>query len=205
MPKIKLLGDEPAAKAKLTGKAFSKPAPGANLTWFLGTDHAIHYLPYLVKAVSLANQKLQFRGVNLEDPNKEFGPTGPNDHYEVDLDSNNEVYRHAPSTLANLEPGGDKTYAVLFLSQNFLNSKDPQAKLIVAQGDPKYPPVAFEREAKLRKEFEELNKAHVELKAMHQTLQTKYTDAANELKSIVLAPAASQSIELRKLVEKFNQ
>jgi hypothetical protein len=194
---IKLKGVEPSTLAKKKdGKSFAKPGPDADFSWFYGTDIVTTYSPHLIKASSLTDEHtLRFRGVSLENPDMDFGPNDTND-YEVDLRNDEEVYRHQPSTLKQLDPSGDNAYAILFLSNNFVGRWDPNGRLLMAQGDPKYPQVA---------EFNNLKISNGVLQEKFTKLQSKYDKARNGLLAIAsLGNKSEQASKLQRLLEELT-
>jgi len=199
MAKIQLKGVEPSSRAKVHGKAFGEPKPGANLSWFYGTDYATNYTPYLIKGVKWVDvNTLQFRGVNLLNPKDDFGPDEHTPHYEVDLRLSDNVYRRAPSSLDALEPGKEKQYAILFLSADFVAVKDPLNRLSAAAGDPKYPQVAAE-------ERDDLKKAHDELKLRYDEVTAINAELADELKQFTATTATLQSPKLQQWLKRFSR
>lgn len=193
MPKIILRGVEPETLAmKTDDKAFTRPEEGANLSWIHETKFNV-YNPFLIKASSLSDDKrtLQFRGVDLLN-RKEFGKandTDDGDDYVVDLYNDKHAYRHKPSTLDELEPGGEKAYAILFLSEEFLKTRDSANKLALrAQGGPKYPPVSSD---------------YYEVKRKVEILTAKLQKANDLLRSHASTNKSLSAEHIRQLIEEL--
>lgn len=185
---IILDGVEPGAAANLGEEAFTEGRLAEPLYWHFGTEFDALYISHLVRATSLANDRLQFLGITLATPNVEIGLTGTSDPWEVDLTNREYVYRKIPSTLLNLEPGGTKTYAVLFLSKKYLADNDPSKRLQNAAGGPKWPQSA-EAHATLQT-----------LRAELQTLKAENDKLWRAMQEISQHPDSVQSSKLRQFL-----
>lgn len=191
---IDLKGFESENIPNLTDAAFAKPAADAHLYWWFAQPFLTNYQPYLIKATSLPTQnELWFRGVKLDDPNQDFGRTDTTDYF-VDLRTLADVYRPKPSTLAGLEPGGTRAYAVLFLSKDYVSNNDELDRLKLAKGGPKYPQSA---EATIL----ELRAANTALTEKYNKLAAKYQKAESLLKSIMRETTTLQNLKLEQLHE----
>lgn len=191
---IELQGFESDSIPNLTDRAFAKPAADAHLYWWFSQPFLTNYQPYLIKATSLQNEnELWFRGVNLTNPNEDFGRNATTDYF-VDLRTLAHVYRPIPSTLAGLEPGGAHAYAVLFLSKAFIDDNDELDGLKAARGGPKYPQSA---DATIR----ELKSANSALTEKYDKLAAKYQNALQTLKSIMKETTALQNLKLEQWQE----
>lgn len=147
MPRINLEATDTATLAKKKDTlAFGPPNQGDDLSWSIDAPFPGIYFPYLIKATGgdlLTSDTLHFRGVNLDHPDVEIGKNDKED-FIVHLNDIADAYRHAPSTLDGLShEKNDKSYAILFLSDNFINNNDPGKRLVAARGGPKYPPVSL--------------------------------------------------------------
>lgn len=170
MPKILVQGVEESA-GTLGDEAMSLPAQNAELYWYFGAEYGTNYRPYLIKATYLSGDDLVFRGIDLEDRDTEIGPTDSTDTFAVDLSNLNYVYRDEPSTLVNLNPGGTKKYALLFLSDAYIETYDLSKRLAAAVGDPKYPQSAeavFIAKVALKKLTDKYQKAWLGIQTISQ-------------------------------------
>jgi hypothetical protein len=140
MSKIELLGVDLNGDPAIKKTAFIKPQEGQKIH-FLVTTAPRGYHPYLVKVLSLRDNVLTFRGVHLDNPDIEFGPDGkPDSFYAVNLLDAKQVYDEKPTTLLEVEPGGEKSYIILFLADPFLALHDKGEWLSKqAMGRPKWP------------------------------------------------------------------
>ncbi|KYG08008.1 hypothetical protein BE21_26085 [Sorangium cellulosum] len=160
MNKIELSGTGLSADPDIKRTAFASLSPRIRFDYT--NKHRVYY-PHLIKFVAQSGDVLRFRGVDLKEPHLEFGPDGTaQGSYAVDLNRFSHVYREEPSSLGNL--GEQQCYAVMFLSEAFLQENDLSQRLLErARGGPKWPAGA--------RAFEALLDAYKTLEADHDRLR----------------------------------
>lgn len=190
MSEIIIIGEERMVDVNIIDKAFTQPAENAEFHWYLHTDHT-DYLPYLIYAKSLVNDVLTFRGVDIRAPTTTFGPDHTNNalNYTVNLGHVKYVYREKPSTLDGLEPDGNKTYALLFLSDTYRDTYDTQGRLTAARGGPKWPVGAGSKLVALRKELAKT--------------KADFAQALQDLKEMLVKDSDDRQAKVDALISKF--
>jgi len=194
MSDIQIIAVEQPADVNIDEVAFPKPAPGAELRWYWLTEEQ-SYNAHLVKLISREGDTLAFRGVELANPDAAFGPKGANNpaNYTVDLGQVRYVYRERPSTLVDVEYGGARSYALLFLSDEYIRDKDPQERLAnarVADG-PKWP--AGSGASRLR---------HLENQII--AMRDKYSVACAAFKSLLWEATPEQKLLIQEWLNKLE-
>ncbi|APR84943.1 Hypothetical protein A7982_10292 [Minicystis rosea] len=153
----------------VNSKAFAKPSVNAQLI-FNTELKSPGYHAHLVKFVSLSGTNtLSFRGVDLTNPDSDFGPNGgaadASNVFQVDLGQVKHVFREEPSSLVGMSEA--RPYLLLFLSDSWVLANDIQEFLQRARGGPKWPAGAGD----LIKEIDDLNAKLAESRATQEMLK----------------------------------
>jgi hypothetical protein len=136
--KIVLTGVSNPNDHDIQGKAFAKLTGNAPRCVYWRDTPGMVYHAYLVDVLGLTDTQITFRGVNRND-----GSVPTDVEHVVDLRNTNHVWAAAPScSLANWDVNAGITWAILFLSDNFIAAEKQRlgangtADLTLALEDP---------------------------------------------------------------------